>query len=87
MTTAFTLRLSCRARPVHPAAPLARRCATCATSPPIASAVPGRFFGRIELVDHRKAADYTAAKVRLGLLEIVVDALVLLALTLGGVLG
>lgn len=49
--------------------------------------VPADFFGRIELVDHRKAADYTAAKVRIGLAEIVVDALVLLALTLGGVLG
>jgi STE24 endopeptidase len=40
--------------------------------------VPADFFGRIELVDHRKAADYTAAKVRIGLAEIVVDALVLL---------
>ena len=49
--------------------------------------VPADFFGRIELVDHRKAADYTAAKVRIGLAEIVVDALVLLALTLGGVLA
>jgi STE24 endopeptidase len=49
--------------------------------------VPPDFFGRIELVDHRKAADYTAAKVRIGLIEIVIDVLVLLALTLGGVLG
>ncbi len=49
--------------------------------------VPAAFFGRIELVDHRKAADYTAAKVRLGIAEIGVDAFVLLALTLGGVLG
>ena len=48
--------------------------------------VPADFFGRIELVEHRKAADYTAAKVRLGLIEIAVDAAVLLALTLGGVL-
>jgi STE24 endopeptidase len=46
--------------------------------------VPADFFGRIELADHRKAADYTVAKVRLGLLEIAVDAVVLLALTLGG---
>jgi STE24 endopeptidase len=46
--------------------------------------VPADFSGRIELVDHRKAADYTAAKVRLGLIEIGVDAVVLLALTLGG---
>ena len=49
--------------------------------------VPADFVGRIELVDHRKAADYTVAKVRLGLLEIAVDVLVLLALTLGGGLG
>jgi STE24 endopeptidase len=46
--------------------------------------VPDNFAGRIELADHRKAADYTAAKVRLGLLEIGVDLVVLLALTLGG---
>ena len=49
--------------------------------------VPADFFGRIDLADHRKAADYTVAKVRLGLLEIAVDAVVLLALTLGGGLG
>jgi STE24 endopeptidase len=49
--------------------------------------VPADFFGRIELVDHRKAADYTAAKVRIGLIEIVIDTLVLLALTLGGALA
>ncbi len=50
-------------------------------------AVPADFFGRIELVDHRKAADYTAAKVRLGFFEIVVDTLLLLLFTLGGVLA
>ena len=49
--------------------------------------VPADFVGRIELIEHRKAADYTAAKVRIGLIEIVIDVLVLLALTLGGVLG
>ncbi|MCF8199973.1 MAG: M48 family metallopeptidase [Sulfuritalea sp.] len=49
--------------------------------------VPADFFGRIELVDHRKAADYTVAKIRLGLIEIGVDTLVLLIMTLGGVLG
>jgi len=49
--------------------------------------VPVDFIGRIELADHRKAADYTAAKVRLGLIEITVDVAVLLALTLGGGLG
>jgi STE24 endopeptidase len=50
-------------------------------------AVPADFFGRIELVDHRKAADYTAAKVRLGFFEILVDTLLLLLFTLGGVLA
>ncbi len=49
--------------------------------------VPADFVGRIEPGEHRKAADYTAAKVRIGLIEIVIDVLVLLALTLGGVLG
>jgi STE24 endopeptidase len=49
--------------------------------------VPADFFGRIELADHRKAADYTAAKVRLGFIETLVDALVLLLFTLGGVLA
>jgi len=46
--------------------------------------VPADFADRIDLVEHRKAADYTVAKVRLGLLEIVVDTALLLALTLGG---
>ena len=49
--------------------------------------VPADFAGRIDLADHRRAADYTVAKVRIGLIEIVVDTLVLLALTLGGGLG
>jgi STE24 endopeptidase len=49
--------------------------------------VPADFFGRIDLVDHRKAADYTAAKVRLGFIEILIDTVVLLLFTLGGVLA
>ena len=49
--------------------------------------VPPDFFGRIDLADHRKAADYTVAKVRLGLVGVVLDALLLLALTVGGALG
>jgi len=49
--------------------------------------VPADFAGRIELEDHRRAADYTVAKLRIGLIEIVIDAAVLLALTVGGVLG
>lgn len=49
--------------------------------------VPADFFGRIELVDHRKAADYTTAKVGLGFFEITVDTLLLLLFTLGGALA
>ena len=49
--------------------------------------VPAGFAGRIDLADHRKAADYTAAKVRLGLIEIGADTLLLLVLTLGGALA
>jgi STE24 endopeptidase len=46
--------------------------------------VPAPFAGQISPADHRKAADYTIARVRLGRIEGVVDALVLLALTVGG---
>ena len=38
----------------------------------------------IPLAAHQKAADYTVAKARLGILDTLVDAAVLLALTLGG---
>ena len=48
--------------------------------------VPADFADRIDLAEHRKAADYTVAKVRIGLIEIVVDTVVLLVLTLGGAL-
>ena len=46
--------------------------------------VPEAFADRIALAAHRKAADYTTAKQKLGRIETVVDALVLLGLTLGG---
>jgi STE24 endopeptidase len=46
--------------------------------------VPAHFAGRISLAAHRKAADYTVARNRLGIAEAVLDAVVLLALTLGG---
>jgi STE24 endopeptidase len=49
-------------------------------------AVPGTFADAIALPAHQKAADYTVAKTRLGILDTLLDALVLLALTLGGVL-
>ena len=49
-------------------------------------AVPGTFSETIPLAAHRKAADYTVAKVRFQTVEIVFDVLVLLILTLGGLL-
>jgi STE24 endopeptidase len=48
---------------------------------------PAAFASRIDAASHRKAADYTVAKQRLGMLETAVDAGVLLLLTLGGVLA
>ena len=47
-------------------------------------APPPHFANRITLAAHQKAADYTIARTRLGMLDTVLDALVLLALTLGG---
>jgi STE24 endopeptidase len=47
-------------------------------------AVPPAFADRIGVVAHRKAADYTAERTRFGAIETVVDAVVLLALTVGG---
>lgn len=46
-------------------------------------AVPTEFAERIDLADHRRAADYTVAKVQLSIVDIFVDAMLLLALTLG----
>ena len=46
--------------------------------------VPTPFRGKIQLKAHHKAADYTAAKTRLGMVAIVIDTLLLLAWTLGG---
>ena len=47
-------------------------------------AVPGMFAGSIPLAAHQKAADYTVAKARLGIVDTLLDALILLAFTLGG---
>ena len=47
-------------------------------------AVPPAFASRIGIAAHTKAADYTVAKQRLAMLHTVVDALLLLAMTLGG---
>jgi STE24 endopeptidase len=50
-------------------------------------AVPAEFIGRVSLDDHQKAADYTAAKTRIALLELFADALLLLVFTRGGLLS
>ena len=47
-------------------------------------AVPPGFADSIPLAAHQKAADYTAAKTRLGSVDVLVGALLTLALTLGG---
>jgi STE24 endopeptidase len=46
-------------------------------------AVPAQFSGRVLLEDHQKAADYTIAKTRLGMIETVIAASVLIGFTLG----
>lgn len=48
------------------------------------NAVPAAFTGTISLAAHQKAADYTVAKARLGLLEVALAAAVLLGWTLLG---
>jgi len=47
-------------------------------------AVPDAFVGQVSLADHRKAADYSAAKTPLAFAHILLDAALLLAFTLGG---
>src|SRR5512139_3378163 len=47
-------------------------------------AVPPVFAVSIALEAHQKAADYTVAKTRLGMVDILIGAALLLALTLGG---
>ena len=49
--------------------------------------VPAEFAERIDPAAHRKAADYTAARTRAGMIEALVDTTVLLVLTFGGGLG
>ena len=46
--------------------------------------IPEPFAGRLSAEEHRKAADYTVAKARLGLAGTVINAGVTLALTVGG---
>src|SRR2546427_2166116 len=47
-------------------------------------AVPAHFADRITLAAHQKAADYTVARTRVSIVDLLFDAVVLLALTLGG---
>ena len=51
------------------------------------ASVPGAFADRIGLSAHQKAADYTIAKTRFGIIEMLLETGVLLALTFGGVLS
>ncbi|MEP7184041.1 MAG: M48 family metallopeptidase [Betaproteobacteria bacterium] len=48
------------------------------------AAVPAAFADRIALPAHQRAADYTVARTRFGVAEMLVETAVLLALTLGG---
>ena len=48
------------------------------------NAVPGAFEGTVSLAAHQKAADYTVAKTRLGLIDIALSVAVLLGWTLMG---
>jgi len=48
--------------------------------------VPAEFADRIELVDHQRAADYSGAKIQLALIDLVIDTVLLLTLTYGGLL-
>jgi STE24 endopeptidase len=50
-------------------------------------ATPPAFAARVDDAAHRKAADYTVAKQRFGMIEATVDAALLLVLTQGGVLA
>jgi len=48
------------------------------------AALPPQFSEKISLESHQKAADYTIAKTKLGLVDLLIGAVVLLALTLFG---
>ena len=50
------------------------------------NSVPQTFAEAIPLSAHQKAADYTVAKARIGMLELLIGTAVLLALTLGGLI-
>src|SRR5438128_1716901 len=50
------------------------------------ASVPPGFAESIPLEAHQKAADYTAAKTRLGMLELAIGAATLLVFTVGGLI-
>jgi len=50
-------------------------------------AVPPAFADRVGLAAHQKAADYTVVRTRFGTAETLVEACVLVAFTLGGIIG
>jgi STE24 endopeptidase len=50
-------------------------------------AVPAAFADKITLTEHQKAADYTVAKTRFGMFELLIEAQLLLLLTLGGMIA
>ena len=50
------------------------------------SVVPDAFRDQIPLAAHQKAADYTVARVRLGMVDLCVNSLLILVWTLGGLL-
>ena len=50
------------------------------------AAVPASFADSIPLSAHQKAADYTAAKTRLGMVDLLLGVVVLLVFTLGGLI-
>lgn len=49
--------------------------------------VPAAFSDRITLAQHQTAADYTVARVRVAMVELIAETALLLALTVGGGLG
>ena len=48
------------------------------------AAVPAPFDNQISIDDHQKAADYTAESTRFGMLDTIIDAVLLLLWTVGG---
>lgn len=49
-----------------------------------ADAVPSQFLGRVSASQHQKAAEYTGARVRTGIVEVLFSAALLLMWTIGG---